>query len=87
MLDTMWAYQFQVQPKLTLEDGKVQLPCQEVLWEAKTASQWHHVFQYSPGKLFPLISALLIDFENSKHHARISYAIPARRENPTAHYG
>jgi hypothetical protein len=47
MLDSMWAYQFQVQPKLSLEDGRMPLPCQELLWEAKTALQWHHVFQFS----------------------------------------
>lgn len=44
----MWAYQFQVQPRLTLADGRIPLPCQEVLWETKTALQWHHIFQFSP---------------------------------------
>lgn len=48
MLDAMWAYQFQVQPRLSLADGRMPLPCQEVLWEAKTALQWHHIFQFSP---------------------------------------
>ncbi|CAD0109139.1 unnamed protein product, partial [Aureobasidium uvarum] len=57
MLDTMWAYQFQVQPRLTLEDGRMPLPCQEVLWEAKTALQWHHIFQFSPSNL-TLLSSL-----------------------------
>ncbi|KAK6007706.1 hypothetical protein QM012_004520 [Aureobasidium pullulans] len=57
MLDTMWAYQFQVQPRLTLEDGRMPLPCQEVLWETKTALQWHHIFQFSPSNL-TLLSSL-----------------------------
>ncbi|KAG9680306.1 ATP-dependent DNA helicase, partial [Aureobasidium melanogenum] len=57
MLDTMWAYQFQVQPRLTLEDGRIPLPCQEVLWESKTALQWHHIFQFSPSNL-TLLSSL-----------------------------
>ncbi|KAH0359338.1 hypothetical protein KCU89_g19381, partial [Aureobasidium melanogenum] len=57
MLDTMWAYQFQVQPRLTLEDGRMPLPCQEVLWESKTALQWHHIFQFSPSNL-TLLSSL-----------------------------
>ncbi|THZ74778.1 hypothetical protein D6C84_09287 [Aureobasidium pullulans] len=57
MLDTMWAYHFQVQPRLTLEDGRIPLPCQEVLWETKSALQWHHIFQFSPPNL-TLLSAL-----------------------------
>ncbi|KAG9729297.1 ATP-dependent DNA helicase, partial [Aureobasidium melanogenum] len=56
MLDTMWAYQFQVQPRLTLEDGRMPLPCQEVLWETKGALQWHHIFQFSPSNLTLLSS-------------------------------
>ncbi|KEQ62727.1 uncharacterized protein M437DRAFT_34833, partial [Aureobasidium melanogenum CBS 110374] len=56
MLDTMWAYQFQVQPRLTLEDGKMPLPCQEVLWETRGALQWHHIFQFSPSNLTLLSS-------------------------------
>ncbi|KAI4723724.1 hypothetical protein E4T49_08549 [Aureobasidium sp. EXF-10728] len=61
-LDTMWAYQFQVQPRLTLEDGRMPLPCQEVLWEAKTALQWHHIFQFSPCK--PLQDLETLDLAN-----------------------
>ncbi|KAH0357783.1 hypothetical protein KCU83_g9, partial [Aureobasidium melanogenum] len=57
MLDTMWAYQFQVQPRLTLEDGRMPLPCQEVLWETNGALQWHHIFQFSPSNL-TLLSSL-----------------------------
>lgn len=48
LIDAMWAYQFQVRPRLALEDGTIPLPCQEVLWEAESAVQWRHVYGYSP---------------------------------------
>ncbi|KAI5276377.1 hypothetical protein E4T47_00567 [Aureobasidium subglaciale] len=65
MLDTMWAYQFQVQPRLTLEDGRMPVPCQEVLWEAKTALNWHHIFQFSPSNITLLSSLHSLQHEKS----------------------
>lgn len=43
MLDCMWTYGYQQRGLLLLEDAKVPVPCQEVLWEAESALQWEHV--------------------------------------------
>ncbi|KAF2225846.1 hypothetical protein BDZ85DRAFT_72323 [Elsinoe ampelina] len=47
MLDCMWSYGFGEKTLLTLEDAKVPVPSQEVLWEAESALQWQHVKSYS----------------------------------------
>ncbi|KAF2156950.1 hypothetical protein K461DRAFT_7805 [Myriangium duriaei CBS 260.36] len=47
LLDCMWAYGYLERNLLSLEDAKVPVPCQEVLWEAESALQWQHVKSYS----------------------------------------
>ncbi|GAM89002.1 hypothetical protein ANO11243_070360 [Dothideomycetidae sp. 11243] len=47
LLDCMWSYGYQERTLLFLEDAKVPVPCQEVLWEAESALQWQHVKSYS----------------------------------------
>ncbi|KAI9737326.1 MAG: hypothetical protein M1834_009479 [Cirrosporium novae-zelandiae] len=47
LLDCMWAFQAQLRPLLSLEDAKIPLPCQEVLWEAGSAMAWRQIFSYS----------------------------------------
>lgn len=47
MFDCMWTYGYQERNLLSLEDAKVPVPCQEVLWEADSALQWQHVKSYS----------------------------------------
>lgn len=40
----MWAYQFQLRPLLSLDDAKIPIPCQEVLWEAESALDWQQLY-------------------------------------------
>jgi hypothetical protein len=40
VLDSMLTYHFQRRPSLRLSDCRVQLPCQEKLWSAKSAASW-----------------------------------------------
>lgn len=47
LLDCMWSFQFQVRPLLSLEDARVPVPCQEVLWEASTALDWRQLYSVS----------------------------------------
>lgn len=49
----MWSYQFQVRPLLSLEDARVPVPCQEVLWEASTPLDWQQLYSVSARELFP----------------------------------
>ncbi|KAH9222808.1 hypothetical protein DL95DRAFT_285815 [Leptodontidium sp. 2 PMI_412] len=44
LLDCMWSFHFQIRPLLTLEDAKVPIPCQEVLWEAETSLDWQQLY-------------------------------------------
>jgi hypothetical protein len=39
----MWAFHFQKRPLLSLEDARIPIPCQEVLWEAQTALDWQQL--------------------------------------------
>lgn len=88
MLDTMWAYQFQVQPRLTLEDGRIPLPCQEVLWETKSALQWHHIFQFSPRKLSEAFSTPNIaNGRDSQLNTSVGFANSTRPQRLTKHNG
>jgi len=50
MLDNMWCYEFQERNLISLVDCKPPLPCQEILWEAESALQWHHVRDFSVRK-------------------------------------
>ncbi|KAE9379029.1 hypothetical protein N431DRAFT_396985 [Stipitochalara longipes BDJ] len=43
-LDCMWAFHFQRRPLLSLDDARVPIPCQEVLWEAQTALDWQQLY-------------------------------------------
>ncbi|KAL3419399.1 hypothetical protein PVAG01_09620 [Phlyctema vagabunda] len=47
LLDTMWAFHFQMRPRLSLQDAKLPVPCQEVLWEAQTAREWQQLYSCS----------------------------------------
>ncbi|KAL7784031.1 C2H2 transcription factor-like protein [Trichoderma afarasin] len=51
LLDCMWSFQFQVRPLLSLEDARVPVPCQEVLWEASTALDWRQLYSVSTKNL------------------------------------
>ncbi|KAL7915557.1 C2H2 transcription factor-like protein [Trichoderma velutinum] len=51
LLDCMWSFQFQVRPLLSLEDARVPIPCQEVLWEASTALDWQQLYNVSTKNL------------------------------------
>ncbi|KAG4429874.1 hypothetical protein IFR05_014642 [Cadophora sp. M221] len=44
LLDCMWSFHFQIRPLLTLEDAKIPIPCQEVLWEAETSLDWQQLY-------------------------------------------
>ncbi|KAH7418323.1 C2H2 transcription factor-like protein [Cadophora sp. MPI-SDFR-AT-0126] len=44
LLDCMWSFHFQMRPLLTLEDAKVPIPCQEVLWEADSSLDWEQLY-------------------------------------------
>lgn len=46
----MWVFQFQMRPLLSLEDARVSIPCQEVLWEADSALDWHQLYDPSTRK-------------------------------------
>ena len=46
----MWVYQFQMRPLLSLEDARVPIPCQEVLWEADSALDWQQLYDPSTRK-------------------------------------
>lgn len=43
LLDCMWSFHFQMRPLLTLEDAKIPIPCQEVLWEAESSLDWEQL--------------------------------------------
>jgi hypothetical protein len=47
----MWVFQFQMHPLLFLEDARVPVPCQEVLWEANSALDWQQLYDHSTRKL------------------------------------
>ncbi|RAL58440.1 hypothetical protein DID88_005145 [Monilinia fructigena] len=47
LLDCMWNFHFQIRPSLSLDDGSVLLPCQEVLWEAGSAIDWKQLLSCS----------------------------------------
>ncbi|KAK4064170.1 transcriptional regulator family: Fungal Specific TF [Trichoderma aggressivum f. europaeum] len=51
LLDCMWSFQFQMRPLLSLEDARVPVPCQEVLWEASTALDWRQLYSVSTKNL------------------------------------
>lgn len=40
----MWAFHFNMRPLLSLEDAKIPIPCQEVLWEAESALDWQQLY-------------------------------------------
>ncbi|OBT54388.1 hypothetical protein VE04_04292 [Pseudogymnoascus sp. 24MN13] len=44
MLDCMSSFHFGARSVLTLEDARVPLPCQEVLWEAESALDWQQLY-------------------------------------------
>lgn len=44
LLDCMWAFHFQMRPLLSLDDAKLPIPCQEVLWEAESALDWQQLY-------------------------------------------
>jgi hypothetical protein len=39
----MSSFHFDTRSLLTLEDARVPLPCQEVLWEAESALDWQQL--------------------------------------------
>jgi hypothetical protein len=45
---------FQTRPLLSLEDARVPIPCQEVLWEAQTALDWQQLHACADRTLFTL---------------------------------
>ncbi|KAA8568354.1 hypothetical protein EYC84_007390 [Monilinia fructicola] len=47
LLDCMWYFHFRIRPSLSLDDGSVLLPCQEVLWEAESAIDWKQLLSCS----------------------------------------
>ncbi|TVY27781.1 Zinc finger protein [Lachnellula hyalina] len=47
LLDCMWAFHFQTCPLLSLEDARAPIPCQEVLWGAKSALDWYQLYSCS----------------------------------------
>ncbi|OBT68038.1 hypothetical protein VE03_01459 [Pseudogymnoascus sp. 23342-1-I1] len=47
MLDCMSTFHFGTRSALTLEDARVPLPCQEVLWEAESALDWQQLYEAS----------------------------------------
>ncbi|RDW59993.1 hypothetical protein BP5796_11599 [Coleophoma crateriformis] len=47
LLDCMWAFHFDMRPSLSLQDAKAPVPCQEVLWEAQNAREWHQLYSCS----------------------------------------
>ena len=51
-LDCMWVFHFQRRPLLSLEDARVPIPCQEVLWEAQTALDWQQLYSCADRKRF-----------------------------------
>lgn len=40
----MWAFHFQMRPLLSLQDAKILIPCQEVLWEAESELDWGQLY-------------------------------------------
>ncbi|KAH6681840.1 C2H2 transcription factor-like protein [Halenospora varia] len=44
LLDCMLVFHFQTRPLLALEDAGAPIPCQEVIWEAKTAMDWEQLY-------------------------------------------
>lgn len=54
LLDCMWAFHFHTRPLLSLEDARVPIPCQEVLWEAQTALDWQQLHACADRTLFTL---------------------------------
>lgn len=50
LLDCMWAFHTDCRPLLSLRDAIVPLPCQEVLWEAETASVWRQLQEVATSK-------------------------------------
>lgn len=52
LLDCMWNFHFQTRPSLSLEDAKVPIPCQEVLWEAESALDWQQLYSCAARKHF-----------------------------------
>ncbi|KAK0124407.1 hypothetical protein ONS95_009368 [Cadophora gregata] len=44
LLDCMWSFHLQMRPILKLEDAKVPIPCQEVLWEAESSLDWEQLY-------------------------------------------
>ena len=73
LLDCMWNYGYQERNLLCLEDAKVPVPCQEVIWEAESALQWQHVKAYSVRKFY---RSRILNLPNNIS----SYALPQRRD-------
>ncbi|KAF2758846.1 hypothetical protein EJ05DRAFT_324090 [Pseudovirgaria hyperparasitica] len=47
LVDAMLAYQFDMTPLLSLEHATVAMPCQEVVFEAKSATEWSELYKMS----------------------------------------
>lgn len=68
----MWAFQFQMRPLLSLEDARIPVPCQEVLWEAESSLDWQQLYDSSTRE-FAHVS--LFDM-SSQRHQRVHLSTP-----------
>ncbi|KAI9732449.1 MAG: hypothetical protein M1834_001657 [Cirrosporium novae-zelandiae] len=65
LLDCMLSYRFrhQHEPSLSLPDSRVQLPCNETIWEAKTDLEWRQelkIFENNPS-MFSALQTLYVE--------------------------
>jgi len=51
----MWAFHFQMRPLLSLEDAKILIPCQEVLWEAESSLDWQQLYACATRSFSPAL--------------------------------